>query len=427
MAEQTTIAKETLEKIRSLETCDIVAGIPSFNNAATIEHVVRTVQQGLHAQFPQARAVVVHADGGSKDATPELVLAAASDTSPVLQVPYSVHPMQKLATPYSGVPGKANAVRLVFETARMLGAKACAVVDPDLRSIQPDWVGLLVRPVLENDCDLVAPCYQRHKFDGMITNSIVYPMTRALYGKRIRQPIGGEFGFSAALIERYLAEDGWDSDVVRFGFDIWATTQAVCFGFRAGQVFLGGKPHEAAEPAPDLSVTLSQVLGAVFGEMERNARVWQRVRGSQAVQQFGEPRTLEDGPMEVDVAKMIHTFDLAAKNLFDVWGLVIPPAALLEMKRLSGRQNSNFRFPDDLWVQVVYDFAVAYRQRTISRDHLLRALTPVYLGWVGSFLLEMEGAEPARVEARIEELCLRFEAEKPYLISRWRWPDRFNP
>jgi hypothetical protein len=31
------------------------------------------------------------------------------------------------------------------------------------------------------------------------------------------------------------------------------------------------------------------------------------------------------------------------------------------------------------------------------------------------------------VEQRIEALCLAYEAEKGYLISRWRWPDRFNP
>jgi len=40
--------------------------------------------------------------------------------------------------------------------------------------------------------------------------------------------------------------------------------------------------------------------------------------------------------------------------------------------------------------------------------------------------------EVARLDAagaaeRIERLCEVFEAEKPYLISRWRWPDRFAP
>ena len=75
---------------------------------------------------------------------------------------------------------------------------ACAVVDADVRSISPEWIELLLRPVLEQGYDYAAPYYLRHKYDGTITNSLAYPLTRALYGKRIRQPIGGEFGFSGA-------------------------------------------------------------------------------------------------------------------------------------------------------------------------------------------------------------------------------------
>ena len=50
---------------------------------------------------------------------------------------------------------------------------------------------LLLSPVIKKGFDFVAPLYNRHKYDGTITNSIVYPMTRALYGHSIRHPIGG--------------------------------------------------------------------------------------------------------------------------------------------------------------------------------------------------------------------------------------------
>ena len=30
-------------------------------------------------------------------------------------------------------------------------------------------------------------------------------------------------------------------------------------------------------------------------------------------------------------------------------------------------------------------------------------------------------------ERHIEAVAAAFEADKPYLVSRWRWPDRFNP
>ena len=421
------IPGETQQKIQELGQADIVVGMPSFNNAETIGHVTRMVHQGLQQYFPSARGVIINSDGGSNDGTVERVLEALPENDPVLQVPHDVYPVQRLSTPYSGVAGKGSALRLVFEISRSLGAKACAVVDSDLRSITPEWIRLLVRPVLDQDFDFVAPFYQRHKFDGTITNSIVYPLTRTLYGRRIRQPIGGEFCFSSSLIDRYLAQDVWNTDVARFGIDIWVTTQAVCSGARLCQVFLGSKIHDPKDPAADLSSMLAQVLGATFTEMERNAGVWQKVRGSEPVVTLGARGAVDTEPVNVDAQRMIDSFRLGYENLQDPWSAVLPPATLLELKRLARRQNSEFSFPDHAWIRVVYDFAVAYHLRTIARDHLLRALTPLYLGWVASFVLQMKDADSAEVEDRIEDLCIRYEKDKPYLISRWRWPDRFSP
>jgi hypothetical protein len=84
---------------------------------------------------------------------------------------------------------------------------------------------------------------------------------------------------------------------------------------------------------------------------------------------------------------------------------------------------------DSLWARIVYDFILAYRLRTINRGHLLGALTPLYLAWVASHLLLISGARPETTapEKHIEALAAAFEIDKPYLVSRWRWPDRFNP
>ena len=169
--------------------------------------------------------------------------------------------------------------------ARQLDAKACAVVDSDLRSITPEWIDLLLRPILFADFDFVAPYYHRHKYDGTITNSIVYPLTRALYGVSVRQPIGGEFGISARLLTRYLEREDWETDVARYGIDIWMTTIAIAEGFRVCQSFLGAKLHDAKDPGSDLSAMLQQVVGSVFtadaGVRARLARAdRQHARGS---------------------------------------------------------------------------------------------------------------------------------------------------
>jgi hypothetical protein len=113
--------------------------------------------------------------------------------------------------------------------------------------------------------------------------------------------------------------------------------------------------------------------------------------------------------------------------LQDLWSAVLPPATLVELKRLASLAPADFRLPDELWARIIYDFALAHRQRVMNRDHLLRAMTPLYLAWVASYAPQVEGAAPTAVEQRLERLGTAFEAQKPYLVSRWRWPDRFNP
>jgi glycosyltransferase involved in cell wall biosynthesis len=198
------------EKVKQLGEVDILVGIPSYNNSRTIPHVVRAVSAGLAKYFPKAKSVLVNSDGGSKDGTPDLVSQTDVGHLDMILVDHPVYLVNKIITPYHGIPGKGSAFRTIFKIAEALHVKACCVVDSDLRSITPEWIELLLDPILEKGFDYVAPLYSRHKFDGTITNSIVYPMTRALYGKRIRQPIGGEFGFSGKLASHYLTKDVWE-------------------------------------------------------------------------------------------------------------------------------------------------------------------------------------------------------------------------
>src|SRR4030066_2465335 len=270
-------------QLDELREADILVGVPSYNNAQTIGHVVRAVMAGLAKYFPKAKAVLVNSDGGAKDGTQEEVKRVQIEDLKTILTSHPVHPLSKIVTPYHGIPGKGSAFRTIFEAAASLRAKACAVLDSDLRSITPEWMELLLRPVYEEGFDYVAPLYGRHKFDGTITNGIFYPLTRALYGKRVRQPIGGDFGFSGKLATFYLTKDVWQTDVARFGIDIWMTTSAVANGFKVCQSFLGAKIHDAKDPGPDLSAMLHQVVSSVADLMEEYEEMWRSVKGSEGV------------------------------------------------------------------------------------------------------------------------------------------------
>jgi len=409
---------EVKASVQSAGPVDIVVGIPSYNNARTIGHVVRAAQAGLLRYFPDRRALIVNSDGGSKDDTREMVEQSQLDTK-ALFVSHSLHPVHRLTTPYHGLPGKGSAFRTIFRITELTQAQALAVVDADLRSITPEWFDLLLRPVLEREFDYVAPYYKRHKYDGTITNSIVYPLTRALYGWRVRQPIGGEFGISGRLARHFLTRDVWMTDVARYGIDIWMTTTAMAEQFRVCQSYLGAKIHDAKDPGADLSAMLLQVVGSVFSLMETYAGVWRATEGSQQAPLFGFPFDVGLEPVPINVPRMLAAFVQGCRDLRSIYEKVISPDSLARLTECAGQPSASFALPPEVWVKVILDFALAYHRRTIDREHLLRSLTPLYLGWVASFARQTENETAAQVEDRIEELCLVYEQLKPQLITQW--------
>jgi hypothetical protein len=408
------------ERLGELGEAELVVGIPSYDNAATVGHVVRAVAGGLAKHFPGRRAVIVNSDGGSRDGTPDVVARAELGSPQAILVSHPVSPAHRILTPYHGVPGKGSALRTIFAIAERLGARACAVVDSDLRSITPEWVELLLGPVADHGFDYVAPLYLRHKFDGTITNSIVYPLTRSLYGREVRQPIGGEFGFSGRLASHWLRQPVWETDVARFGIDIWMTTTALAGQFRLCQSFLGAKIHDAKDPGADLAAMLVQVVSAVFDLMDVHADRWMAVESAEAVPLFGFPHGVGLEPVSVNVGRMVGIFEQGVRDLGEVWGRAIDEATLRGVTALGGAGERDFRFPDALWVQVVHDFAVAYHRRALPREQLLRSLVPLYLGRTASFVLENEEAGSETVERSIAALADEFLEQKPRLRERWR-------
>lgn len=415
-----TLREELKSRLESIGPADILVGIPSYNNARTVGRVVHAVAAGLAKYFPEARAVLVNSDGGSSDGTPDAVEKSTVDLQSIL-VAHRVNPIHKIVTPYHGIPGKGSAFRLIFDIAKDLKAKACAVVDADLRSITPDWIELLLRPVLKEGYDYVAPYYRRHKYDGTITNSIVYPLTRSLYGKRIRQPIGGEFGFSGDLAAYFRDQDVWGTDVARYGIDIWMTTTAIARGSRICQAYLGAKIHDPKDPAADLSAMLAQVVGSTFALMEKYADRWKAVHGSEAVPIFGFEYDVGLEPIPVNTDRMVRAFGLGQSELMPLWAEILSQATLSDLKAV-GPDGSDFRISDELWTRIVYDFALAAHRREMVWEHLLKSFTPLYLGRVASFILETQSLSHGEVEDRIERLCRCFEQEKSYLSDRWDPP-----
>jgi hypothetical protein len=419
MAGDVILRPELAHELERIGSADILVGIPSYNNVRTIGHVVRAVSGGLAKYYGDHSCVIMNSDGGSGDGTPQAVLETDTGEHRTLLVKHRSRALHRVATNYLGLPGKGSAFRTIFRVAQRLGVRACAVVDSDLRSITPEWIQLLIAPVLEHGMDYVAPLYSRHKYDGTITNSIVYPLTRALYGQRIRQPIGGDFGFSGALAAHLFSHGEWETDVARYGIDVWMTTTAVADGFRVCQSYLGAKIHDAKDPGADLSAMFTQVVGTVFDLMEQHHPVWASRAGSTEVPTFGFHYTVGVEPVPVNTERMIAVFRQGVTDLMPVWERMLSAETCLELRALAALAPGDFRFPGPLWVRVVYESAAGYHRRVLPREHLLKAMIPLYLGRTAGFVQHTAASDGDEVERDIEALGELFERAKPYLLECW--------
>lgn len=389
---------------------DVIVAIPSYKNAATIGHVVRMAAEGLAKSFPGMRMAIVNSDGGSPDGTRDVVRNTP--------VPEGI---AVLTTEYQGIPGKGSALRAVFEIVAALGAKACVVVDSDLRSITPQWIERLGGPVLRQGVDFVAPLYIRHKHDGTITNNITYPMTRMLYGLDVRQPIGGDFGFSGRLARWWLAQDVWDSDVARYGIDIWMTTTAVAEGFRVAQAGLGLKIHDAKDPAATLGPMFSQVVGTLFALMGRYADKWHTIQSVQPVPLIGEPPEGEPEPVPVNLAALIGKLRQGLHEHGDTLRRVLAPTHWAALADIAARNEDAFVFPAATWARSVFDFALAYNTGGESKEAIMAAMVPLYYGRTAGLVREANGLDAAEFERQVVQAQAEtFLQLKPELVAQWR-------
>ncbi len=423
MAELSTVPEQTKQRLESIGAADIVIGLIDQKAGGNVAATAGGIREALAGLATPVRAVLVYNDAAGKQAASSLPEGVQDESLRFLN--YSLPVLDPSMTPAQNI---ANAYRAIWGISDTIGARACVILTSANESVTPVWTRGLVQPVLEREFDLAAPCYVPHKFEGLLNSAILYPLTRAVYGKRIQNPLGPDFCFGARLVRSLLQLDAAKAKMGAANQFLPVGPVAVVRGFKVCQVYLGERAHPPVD-WKNLDSVIANVLGSLFMDIERDAPFWQHIRSSEAVPAYGEylPPAEEEGAIALDLRRLLEPFQLGFRNLREIWALVLPPGALLELNRAHKLPPEQFRIPDELWTRIIYDFALAHRLRTIGRDHLLRAMTPLYLGWVASYALEAESLEPAGVQKRLERLCTAFENGKPYLLSRWRWPDRFNP
>ena len=398
-----------VENPSHVDQADIIVGIPSYNEADSIAYPTDVASRGLLEHFPDKRSVIINVDNHSPDGTRDAFM----------NTPTKV-PKIYISTP-EGVKGKGNNFRNLFEAAVELRAKAVVVVDADLKSITPQWIQYLGEPLFMG-FNFVTPIYVRHKYDGSITNHIAYPLLRTLFGLRVRQPIGGDFGFSGRMARAFLSEKLWNDMIANFGIDIWMTTIAIARRFRVCQTFLGSpKTHRAKDPAAHLGPMFTQVVMTFFDLMIDFEYIWKDTTVSWPSSIFGFGLGVEEKPppVSVNIDALYNSFITGFDKYGELWEKIIPQPELIEINKTKKLPKEQFYYRSDLWARILFNFAIAYRNNELPRDKIVESMIPFYHSRILSFVNKTQHMGIKECEEYFEGIVRVFESEKYYLIKRW--------
>ena len=383
------IAEPELERIAKLGGADLVVGVLYPQRAeetnGTGNAVLPMIREAL-AELPKVARTVVVCNNGAVPITTD------DESLPVVSCSFA--PPGPTESPQQRV---FSAYRTVLKTGGQIGARGCAFIVSPSQSATHHWISRLLQPVLELGFDLVAPRYTRHKMEGLSTEAFLLHYT-ALCMVSSFTILWDRTSDSPAS----LPNGSWYKLQEAIHWRRWHPPPRPA---RSRSVKLTWARAYRNLPTGLISAPCWRKFWDPFARDRKTSVLMAKPsRGSRPLPAFGSSGPLSEDGQTVDTRPMIESFRFRSPNLSDVWGLFLPPTTLLELRKLSRLPADQFRMPDELWVRIVYDFALGHRLRTVNRDHLLRSITPLYLGWIASYALEMAAAGPLEVESGLEQL-----------------------
>jgi hypothetical protein len=420
LAEETFLDDDFLRQLMSVGEVDLIVAIPSYNNADAIGRTVAIIEEGLQQNFVRDRVAILNVDGGSSDNTSQMVLQKGLKRNPTREGPMSLRTVHRVSSRYAASPSPGLAVRAVLAAADLLRARSCAVISPTTTNATASWIVNLLRPVYREHLDFVAPLYARDRYRGLLARNLLYPMSRAIFGRRIREVYAEEWAFSGRLASECLEQNVWHEQAVRARPEAWMAVNAMCGDFKCGQSFLGPKRPPAAGTGPDIVEAIRQTVGHLFWCLEVRQPDWLERTGSQSVATFGPDHELSMDGQPASQEKIFQLFRNGVTELDPILRSILTAGTHADIKTIAAAEQEKFRFETELWVRTLYEFAAAYHHSVLNRDHLVQALVPLYRGRLYSYLREHADSSSEEMEADSEALCLEFERQKPYLLERWK-------
>jgi glycosyltransferase involved in cell wall biosynthesis len=412
---ESSLSDALLRDLMAVGQVDILVGLPTLDNAATIAGVVRAIHQCFTRDFPRLRTVMINSDGGSTDGTPEIIRSASFTDADRVQTSHALRTLHRVVVPYHGLPGKLTALRTIFAAVELTQAKVLVLIDPNGPATTPDRVTELITPVARGDVEFLTPRYRRHPRDGVLVTQLARPLVRALYGVALDEPLGVEFSCSGRFASHCLEQDIWNHEIGRFAIDLWLRTEAVARGVSLGQIW---RPSTTAAGArTTLREAVQQVVLSLVESLDVHEAFWLAAAGPAELRTWGQDPQDAPEPAAWDYAALAKQARHDLGEIRPLLDVVLEPSLLARVDEEIAAPA--FTLDDELWAGMVYEFVAASHRGSASREHLASMFVPLYMWRSAAFMAHTVGESCEAMQARLDSVCATFERLKPRLVSRW--------
>ena len=399
------LPKDIVRQCQTVKPIDIIVGVLCKDVETTVLNVLNVINEGLYRYFPDYHKAIVISEGNSTDKTREVI---------ELFQPYNS--ISKIMTTGITNGGKGAGVMTILEIAHAAEAKCVVLMDGDLLSIKPGWIQAISNPIIYGRADLTVPYYIRDKNDGVITNNLVYPFTRAVYGIDIRQPIAGEFALSKNLYNILRNHPLFPPD---FGVDIFIVTVAAAEGLEVKESLYSLKIHESTnrylEPEKFLVPMFRRVTGSMFTLAKYYEHYWKNKPCIQHETHFRESFSQKPIPVKIDIVNLISSFQNGYRENKNIISSVLNKDMLSDLDHIVDDPQ---QFDPELWAEVVYNFAAAYKNASEElKIQLLDSLKPLWLGRFASYAMQIQNMDINEAETVLQKQAEVFEEKFNYLLS----------
>jgi glucosylglycerate synthase len=403
--------KGAQRQLKRLRDADLVIGLPTYaNNPKLAARVAQTALEGARRYFPDLRTVLVNADAGLKSYTRREITSIPVNGQTAI-----------VADRYQATLGRGSAVAAVLDAGLALGAKAIVILDGHTTSVTPAWLPGLAELILDERADLVMPRYHWPLAEGALSDLIFYPLCRALWGISVRHPAAGDCGLSASLAETLLERDVWQTEVARFGFEIWLTSLAATEGWRLAQTALGEKRYRPRRRATHLRMVFQDTVGVLLRQIGLRQKYWHNVSrfdSTPTLTKYADKHYSEP-TLETDYEPLVDSLALGWIDYRDLWQRIMLPENLATVEALASLTVDRFHFPPNLWARLLYDYAVVYNKGERDPNRIADSLFPLYQGRLASFWQEVAGLTGVGREGTVAAQAVEFEHARGYLEQRW--------